>query len=78
MFIHSLNMSQLEARIRKWGNGYGILLPTEELRRANLKENDRVVLILQKKKQLEQLFGLCHFTKPVAQLMQENKEGYDD
>ena len=71
-------MAQLEARIRKWGNGYGILLPTEELRRRNLKENDRVVLTLQKKKQLEQLFGLCQFSRPVSQLMQENKEGYDD
>lgn len=49
----------MEAKIRKWGNSYGILLPKEEIEKMSVKENEIVYVTLQKKSTWEGLFGIC-------------------
>lgn len=69
---------EIEGRIKKWGNSYGVLLPKGYIQRKHLAENEAVMVNVKSKKQdLQQLFGLCHFKKPVKQMMKEIKEGYE-
>ena len=64
--------------IRKWGNSFGVLVPKELIKKENLKVNEEVVVKLEKKKDLMQLFGFCKFKKPTKQLMKEIREGYGE
>lgn len=68
----------IEARIRKWGNSYGLLLPKNELIRQHLAEDEIVLVSLKKKHNIAQLFGICHFKRPVREIVREIREGYDD
>ncbi len=48
----------LVARLRKWGNSLGLLIPKEEARNLNLRESQEVVVELVKKDNpLKELFG---------------------
>ncbi len=52
-------MVHMQGVIKKWGNSYGILIPKELLKEANLKENQTVdVAITPKRKTASKLFGL--------------------
>ena len=66
------------SKIRKWGNSFGVLVPKELIKKENLKVNEEVVVKLEKKKDLMQLFGFCNFKNPTKQLMKEIREGYGE
>lgn len=77
MFIHCLYM-EVESKIKRWGNSYGVLLSKELIENEMLKENETVVVnIHSKRKNLEKLFGLCKFKKSTKDIIKEIKEGYD-
>ena len=45
-------------KTKKWGNSIGILIPIDEVRNFNLKENQEVVVdIVKKNNVLKELFG---------------------
>ncbi len=70
---------EVETKIRKWGNSYGILLPKNIINEQNLTENDLVIInIASKKQDLSKLFGFCKFKKSTKEIMKEIKEGYDE
>ncbi len=77
MFIQCLNM-EIETKLRKWGNSYGVLLPKEVVENQNLKEDSIVKInISPKKPDFRKLFGLCKFKKPMKEIIKEIKEGHD-
>jgi antitoxin component of MazEF toxin-antitoxin module len=47
----------VEATIRKWGNSLGLVLPNDFVDRENLKEDDKIVLEVVKKAELQGIFG---------------------
>lgn len=52
-------MVHMQGVIKKWGNSYGILLPKDLIKEANLKENQAVdVAITPRRKTASKLFGL--------------------
>ena len=78
LFILCLYM-EIDTKIRKWGNSYGVLIPKSVLEEEHLTENDSIKInIIGKKKDLEKLFGLCKFKKPTNEIIKEIKEAYDD
>ena len=46
--------NDVEARIQKWGNSDGIRIPSSFLKTLNIKTNDKVELIQEKDKILQQ------------------------
>ena len=36
----------IKAKIRKWGNSYGIVIPKEVIESENLKENENIEIII--------------------------------
>ncbi len=43
--------------VRKWGNSLGVVIPSEEVSREGLKENDEVEIVIRKAVDIRQLFG---------------------
>ncbi len=51
-------MIEYEARIKKWGNSFGMVIPKEIMENAHLKINENVkVLIVRENMNFEKLFG---------------------
>ncbi len=56
----------IEVRVRKWGNSLGIILPKEVASAKELKENDKVLVEIQKPGNARKLFG-CISSKMTGQ-----------
>lgn len=48
---------QTKAKIREWGNSFGIVIPRELVIKEGIKVNDRVNVSIDKKQTLEEFFG---------------------
>ncbi|PIN90229.1 hypothetical protein COU60_01965 [Candidatus Pacearchaeota archaeon CG10_big_fil_rev_8_21_14_0_10_34_76] len=72
-------MTELKAKIRKWGNSFGIIIPLEILKEKNLSEGEEIdAIILEKGNVLKETFGKIKFKKSTEQMMREiDKELYD-
>ena len=54
----------IAAKIKKWGNSYGILIPKNELHKMNLGENQEVIVDISKKENpLKEMFGFAKKSK---------------
>ena len=47
----------VEAKVKKWGNSLGIILPSAFVESRHVTENDTVVLTVVKKVDVSKLFG---------------------
>ncbi len=69
---------EIESKVRKWGNSYGVMLPKQFLESEHLQEEDIVkVNIISKKADIGKLRGLWKFKRPIKEIMKDIKEGYD-
>ena len=72
-------MAELTAKIRSWGNSFGIIIPQEVLRSRKLSEGEEVGVILMKKGNvLRETFGKVKFKKSTEQMMKETDEALND
>ena len=72
-------MVELTAKIRKWGNSFGIVIPQEVMNRKSIREGEEVdVVIIKKGNVLRETFGKVKFKKSTAKMMKEmDKVLYD-
>ena len=68
---------EIESKIRKWGNSYGVMLPKNFLESEHLQEEDIVKVNISKKAEIKKLRGLWNFKRPIKEIMKDIKEGYD-
>ena len=48
----------ISCRTKQWGNSIGIIIPKEELNKRNIKEDQEIVITIEKKENpLKELFG---------------------
>ena len=74
-------MVNCEAKVKKWGNSFGLVLPREIVEEMKLKENQSLDLFLVHKGSvsLNKLYGKCQFKKSAQQIKDEiRRELYDD
>lgn len=52
-------MTIVEAKVKKWGNSFGIIIPSETVATKKIKENQniKVIILEDSKKVLEETFG---------------------
>lgn len=51
-------MLEFKAKPKKWGNSIGITIPKDVIKKGNLKENEKIeVLIVEKTADLMNIFG---------------------
>jgi antitoxin component of MazEF toxin-antitoxin module len=48
---------EIETKIRKWGNSYGVLLPKELLEKEKITKDSRVIITLTKPLLIKDIFG---------------------
>jgi antitoxin component of MazEF toxin-antitoxin module len=61
--------------VRKWGNSLGVVIPSEEVSRKGLKENDEVEIVIRKAVDIRQLFGKYKF-RDLQSAKDELREGW--
>tara|TARA_Y100000310_G_C20005370_1_gene500420 strand:- start:66 stop:290 length:225 start_codon:yes stop_codon:yes gene_type:complete len=68
-------MMEVDAKIRKWGNSLGIVIPIQEAEKENIKVGEEVTALLTKKDNiLRETFGKEKFSKSTEQMMKEMDE----
>ena len=75
-------MTEVESRIRRWGNSFGVIIPNEVIKKEKLKEGQKVgIIILKKSDALKRTFGMMKGEwKEPAQYIKDKlrKELYDE
>ena len=62
----------LTAKLKKWGNSYGIPVPKRKAKELGLHEGQEVAVQIQAKgNPLREMFGSLKFDKPTKQLLKE-------
>ena len=73
-----LYMEIREARVKKWGNSMGVVIPRKIVESQNLKENDRVVISLIKEADLSDVFGSLKRKKSGQDFKDEVRQGWEN
>lgn len=74
-------MIEVEARLRKWGRSFGVIIPMKKIKESNLKEGEELDLIIYKKKNpFVETFGILKKSKiPTKKILKEiDKESWDE
>ena len=65
----------IETKVKKWGNSLGIIIPSETTEFKNIKENDKIKILIIKdsEKVLKKTFGMLKnkIKKPTQQIKDE-------
>ena len=75
-------MIEIEAQVKRWGRSFGIVIPMEKIREANILENEKVRITLNKKMNpFMETFGILKgkIKKSTKKILEEiDKEGWDE
>lgn len=52
---------QSKAKLKRWGNSYGVIVPKEIVEREGLKEGEEVEILVRKASDVKHLFGRYPF-----------------
>ncbi len=66
-------MAEVHARVKKWGNSLGIVLPKEIVNSEHLKENQEITVWIMKPVFAKDIFGIAKSKskKPTAAVLKE-------
>ncbi len=71
----------IQARLRKWGNSFGIVVPIDIVEKEKMKEGEEVIVEIEKKNSIKELFGTLKNWKIDAQRVKDEirkEESKDD
>ena len=73
-------MIEVEAKVRKWGRSFGVVIPKERIKEEKIKENETIKILIGKKTNvLKETFGTFKFKKSTQEMMDDiDKEGWDE
>lgn len=67
-------MTVIEAKVKRWGNSLGIVIPSEAVEKENIEENSNIKLIILKdsKEVLKRTFGIAKHIKKTGQQFKDD------
>ena len=71
---------EIETLTRKWGNSIVVIVPANLVEREKIKENERVLFKIEKKKptKVRDIFGILKsWKKPTEEILKEARRGWD-
>ncbi|MEK6892447.1 MAG: AbrB/MazE/SpoVT family DNA-binding domain-containing protein [Nanoarchaeota archaeon] len=73
-------MLEVEAKVRKWGRSFGVVIPKDKIIEEGIKENDTINLLIGKKSNvLRETFGTMKFKKSTQEMLDESdREDWDE
>jgi antitoxin component of MazEF toxin-antitoxin module len=70
-----MNIMTINVKTRKWGSSIGIVIPSEEAAKLNLKENEEIIAEIRKKENpLKELFGSIETRKTAEDIIAETRK----
>ncbi|QQG49254.1 MAG: hypothetical protein HY247_02790 [archaeon] len=69
---------RVNARVRRFGNSLGVVVPFEEAERMGLSPGDSVELEVVRKANLKDLFGTIKFANSAQEIKDEDRQGWHD
>jgi len=67
---------KIQAMVRQWGNSLGIILPKEIVKNEELKPKEEVIVEITKKPDLRKIFSSLKPKRPVQDIKDEIKAGW--
>lgn len=70
-------MVEIETKLRRWGRSFGIIIPVEAAKEADLSENESIEVVITKKKNpFIENFGILKgkMKKPTKEILKELRE----
>lgn len=73
-------MIEVEAKVRKWGRSFGVVIPKEKIRNEGIRENETIKLLIAKKTNvLKETFGTMKFKRTTQEILDESdREDWDE
>ncbi len=73
-------MLEVEAKVRKWGRSFGVVIPKDKVKEEGIKENETIKLLIAKKTNvLKETFGTFKFKKSTQEMLDEiDRESWDE
>ena len=73
-------MMEVEAKVRKWGRSFGVVIPIEKIKAEGIKENETIKLLITKKSNvLKETFGTMKFKRSTQEILDESdREDWDE
>ena len=73
-------MLEVEAKVRKWGRSFGVVIPKDKVKEEGIKENETIKLLISKKTNvLKETFGTFKFKKSTQEMLDEiDRESWDE
>lgn len=67
-------MTVIEAKVKRWGNSLGIIIPSEAAEENNLKENKNIKVIILKdsREAFKKTFGIAKHIKKTGQQFKDD------
>lgn len=68
-------MIEIQAKLKKWGRSFGVVIPMEKIRQESLSDNDTLNIVITKKENpLKETFGRLKFNKSTQEILNESDE----
>ena len=73
-------MLEVEAKVRKWGRSFGVVIPKDKIKEEGIKENETIKLLIAKKTNvLKETFGTMKFKRSTQEILDESdREDWDE
>ncbi len=73
-------MIEVEAKVRKWGRSFGVVIPKDKIKEERIKENETIKLLIAKRTNvLKETFGTFKFNKTTQEMLDEiDRESWDE
>ena len=73
-------MMEVEAKVRKWGRSFGVVIPKEKIIEEGIKENETIkLLIIKRTNVLKETFGTLKFKRTTQEMLDESdREDWDE
>ena len=72
-------MMEVEAKVRKWGRSFGVVIPKEKIKAEGIKENETIKLLITKRTNvLKETFGTLKLKRTTQEILDESdREDWD-
>ena len=73
-------MIEVEAKVRKWGRSFGVVIPKEKIKEEGIKENETIILLIGRKTNvLKETFGTLKLKRMTQEILDESdREDWDE
>lgn len=73
-------MIEFKSQLKRWGRSFGIVVPMDKLKKANIGENEIIeVSIIKQQNPLKKHFGKIKFKRPIEEILNDgNRESWDE